>query len=154
MHLRRNTSTSIFNTVVVGYPEGLRFDGGPTWANAQSGGITLSGVVLANTATALVAKNNTDAFTLDQLTTWFKETQKGNTTVLGAELNTLGLNPATFNLSAPNFLPEASSPLLTGAAFEGKAADSFFDKVTYKGAFGTENWVQGWTNFTPESTDY
>ncbi|ALD19940.1 hypothetical protein [Hymenobacter sp. DG25A] len=154
MHLRRNTSTSIFNTVVVGYPEGLRFDGGPTWANAQSGGITLSGVVLANTATALVPKNNTDAFTLDQLTTWFKETQKGNTTVLGAELSTLGLNPATFNLLAPNFLPEASSPLLTGAAFEGKAADSFFDKVTYKGAFGTENWVQGWTNFTPESTDY
>ncbi len=33
-------------------------------------------------------------------------------------------------------------------------ADAFFDKVTYKGAFGTTDWTTNWTNFTPKITIY
>lgn len=33
-------------------------------------------------------------------------------------------------------------------------ADSFFDKVAYKGAFGTTDWTAGWTNFNPNATSY
>ncbi len=33
-------------------------------------------------------------------------------------------------------------------------ANSFFDKVTYKGAFGTTDWSAGWANYNPEQTDY
>ena len=52
MHLRRNTSLSIFNSLLVGYPEGLRLDA-PTGTtgtldNATSGNLQLRGIVLAN----------------------------------------------------------------------------------------------------------
>jgi hypothetical protein len=32
--------------------------------------------------------------------------------------------------------------------------DAFFTTVAYKGAFGTEDWTAGWTNWTPQETDY
>ncbi len=32
--------------------------------------------------------------------------------------------------------------------------DSFFDKVSFIGAFGTEDWTAGWSNFDPQNTDY
>jgi hypothetical protein len=57
-----------------------------------------------------------------------------------------------FNLNAPNFLPKAGSPALTGASFTGM--DSFFSTTTYVGAFGTSNWTQGWANFNPRSIAY
>ncbi|WP_316824966.1 hypothetical protein [Pedobacter miscanthi] len=33
-------------------------------------------------------------------------------------------------------------------------ADAFFDKVSYKGAFGSTDWTASWTNFTPKVTVY
>lgn len=33
-------------------------------------------------------------------------------------------------------------------------ADSFFDKVAYRGAFGTTDWTAKWTNYSPKTTVY
>ncbi|MDO7743783.1 MAG: hypothetical protein MUP99_08420, partial [Pedobacter sp.] len=33
-------------------------------------------------------------------------------------------------------------------------ADSFFEKVTYRGAFSTTDWTTGWTNYNPKTTVY
>jgi len=33
-------------------------------------------------------------------------------------------------------------------------ADSFFDKVAYRGAFSSTNWLATWTNFSPKTTVY
>ena len=57
-----------------------------------------------------------------------------------------------FNLTAPNFLPKAGSPALTGASFTGM--DNYFTTTTYLGAFGTTNWAQGWASFNPRSNAY
>ena len=60
-----------------------------------------------------------------------------------------------FNYANPNLLATDASALLTGANFD--SADfinTFFTKTTYRGAIGTDNWLQGWTNFTPLNTDY
>ena len=57
-----------------------------------------------------------------------------------------------FNLTAPSFLPKAGSPALTGADFSG--LDAFFTPTTYVGAFGTTNWLQGWTSFNPKNNTY
>lgn len=59
---------------------------------------------------------------------------------------------APFNLTAPNFLPLAGSPALTGADFAGM--NSFFTNTAYRGAFGTTNWMQGWASFTPQTNVY
>jgi hypothetical protein len=60
---------------------------------------------------------------------------------------------APFNLNTPNFLPMAGSPALTGAVYGG-VLDNYFTSGTYRGAFGTENWLTGWTNFNPQTTVY
>jgi hypothetical protein len=69
-------------------------------------------------------------------------------TVLLSNVAAAGLtNP--FSLTTPNLLPTSGSVALTGAAFTGDQTDSFFERVTFKGAFGgTTNWTSGWTNFT------
>ena len=57
-----------------------------------------------------------------------------------------------FNLTNPNFLPKTGSPALTGVNFTGM--DAFFTVTTYRGAFGTTNWAQGWTSFSPKTNSY
>lgn len=54
-----------------------------------------------------------------------------------------------FNLSNVNAMPASGSPLLTGASYTASnLSSSFFDKTgTYRGAFGTTNWMACWTNF-------
>jgi hypothetical protein len=57
-----------------------------------------------------------------------------------------------FNFAAPNWLPKAGSPALTGASFTDM--DAFFSSTTYRGAFGATNWTTGWTSFTPKTNTY
>lgn len=59
---------------------------------------------------------------------------------------------APFNWDAPNYMPKAGSPALSGASFSGM--DVFFNTVTYRGAFGTTNWLTGWASFTPQTNAY
>lgn len=150
MHLRRNTSISIFNSVFVGSPEGLRLDGTATGTlvNAQTGAMDLKGIVLSNMTTAV---RGAGAITNDQAIAYFNETARKNET---KDLASLLLNSANFSLTSPAFLPQATSPLLTGATWEGKGADSFFTKETFRGAFGTTDWTKTWTNWDPQNTIY
>lgn len=57
-----------------------------------------------------------------------------------------------FNLASPNFLPKPGSPALSGVSFTGM--DAFFTPTTFRGAFGTTNWAQGWTSFSPKTNSY
>jgi hypothetical protein len=151
MHLRRNTTTSAFNSVFVGYPEGLRLDGTATYANATANQMQLRGIVLANMNKPLAGAGGvTDV----QAQEFFNNAAFQNQIVPLANLGTLGLNANQFNLNQPGFLPSADSPLLTGAVWTDKGADAFFEKVPYKGAFGTTNWLEGWTNFNPQQAQY
>lgn len=160
MHLRRNTSISIYNSVFVGYPEGLRLEGTATGtlANTGSGGLELQGIVLANTSTASTsAVRGAASITNEQALQYFNLAARKNVVIASTDLASLLLNGANFNLTTPNFLPGAGSPLLVAAsaATGGKLADSFFTAAPYRGAFnGTENWTTGWTNFDPQNTNY
>jgi hypothetical protein len=153
MHIRRNTSLSVFNSLLVGYPEGLRLDGTATGtlANANADKIQLRGIVFANMGKDFVGKG---VITDQQATDFFNKTGNTNQVVTTANLGTLLLNPASFNLTAPNFLPQTGSPLLTGAVWTGKGADAFFTKETFRGAFGTTDWTKGWANWDPQNADY
>jgi hypothetical protein len=60
-----------------------------------------------------------------------------------------------FKISEPNFTPKTGSPALTGADFtNSRLNDPFFEKVTYRGAFGTTRWDESWTNYDPKNTVY
>lgn len=160
MHLRRNTAISIFNSVLFGYPEGLRLDA-PTGTtgtldNATTGALQLRGIVLANDeipgSTTVVS--GAGAITTAQAQAFFATPAFKNEIIPSSGVAALLLNAQNFNLTTPNFLPGAGSPLLMGAIWDGKGADAFFTKETFRGAFGTTNWTQGWANFDPQATPY
>lgn len=60
---------------------------------------------------------------------------------------------APFNWEAPNYMPKAGSPALTGASFTG-LDNAFFTTVPHRGALGTSNWLSGWTSFSPQTNSY
>lgn len=148
MQLRRGSRTSIYNTVFAGWPYGLFIDGakGDSPAQATANVLQIEKSVMSGMTTNYVTTN------LPTAETWYLDAARGNEIKATNDLLML-TNP--FNLTAPNFLPTANSPLLTGASFTNtRLTDAFFSVVTYRGAFGSTNWTTGWCNFDPQNTDY
>ena len=159
MHIRRNTKINIYNSVFSGFPEGLRLEGttAGTLANINDGSLELQGIVLANSE---IPGSTTIVRGIGDVTTaaaqaYFNAPARKNI-IYPTDIAPLLLNAQNFNLTAPNFLPQAGSPLLVAAsaATGGKLADAFFAAAPYRGAFNTENWTAGWTNFDPQTTNY
>lgn len=51
-----------------------------------------------------------------------------------------------FNNASPNLMLDPTSPAASGALFDfGSLSDGFFEQVSYRGAFGADNWTAGWT---------
>lgn len=145
-HLRRNTHSRVFNSVFAGFPVGLLVDGGSCETNADANELKVKDCVYSamGTLTAVASGSTWD------IATWF--TNGNNTTY--TDNAQLGVNDA-FNLSAPDFTLSGSSPLATGASFsDGDLSDPFITNVSYKGAFGSDNWTAAWANWTPQSTTY
>ncbi|MCK8491936.1 IPT/TIG domain-containing protein [Spirosoma sp. RP8] len=155
MHLRRNTAISVINSVFVGWPEGLRLDGTTTGTlnNANNGSLEVQGITVANSLTAVRGAGN---ITNDQASAYFSLAARKNNVIASTDLASLLLNANSFSLTSPNFVPGSGSPLLTSAnaITGGKLSDSFFVSAPYRGAFNTENWLTGWTNFDPQNTNY
>lgn len=159
MHLRRNTSISIFNSVIAGWnTAGLILDATTTYANATNGDMALQNVAIVGIkGTALKgASSVTDANVAD----FFNTTAFNNqliATVADAKIANAFYNPKASVGTPVSFLPEAGSPLLGAGAFaHAKLQNAFFDKTaTYMGAFGAADWTaQAWVNFDPQNTIY
>ncbi|MFO7370546.1 MAG: hypothetical protein R6X09_09785, partial [Bacteroidales bacterium] len=102
MHLRRNTSLSIFNSVFAGYATGLLIDGSASQANATNGTLNVVNTIMAGC-------NDFYAAEFDSL--YFTGAGKNNTTI--ASNSSLNIaNP--FNLDAPDFRPQGGVYLLDG----------------------------------------
>ncbi len=151
IYLRRNNAIGIYNSIFYGYPEGVRLESMGLTTGITSGTIDLRGIVLANVLTPVVGAG---VITNDQASTYFQAADRSNQIIQSTNLASLLLNADNFNLTAPNFLPQSGSPLLTGAVTGGKLTSTFLTSVSYRGAFGTDNWLAGWTNLNPQNTDY
>ena len=118
--------------------------------------LQLRGIVLANTEipTSTTAVRGANGVTNAQAQAYFSTAAYANQVIPSTGVTALLFNAQNFNLTAPNFLPGAGSPLLTGAIWDGRANIGFFDKTTHKGAFSTTDWTQGWANFDPQNTNY
>jgi hypothetical protein len=156
MHLRRGTMTSIYNSVLVGYPEGLQIDGqkGNSPVRADANELQIENSVLAGMTVNYVERTGTVAnpYTVAQHAAYFQSAARNNidnmtvADIIGASL---------INLTSPGLLPGTGSPLLAGASFtNSRLTDPFFTAVVYRGAFGTTNWTSGWCNWDPQSTVY
>ncbi|WP_278630479.1 Ig-like domain-containing protein [Parabacteroides goldsteinii] len=133
MHLRRNSSLNVYNSVFTGWPYGLRATDKKGQAN--------DGIAIENVIFAGMWKN----FYEDEKVSENFFNRAGNNTVLE---NTWQIIAKDGDYSS------VVADAVKGADFS-KLADSFFEKVTYKGAFdGTNDWTEGWTNWDPQNTVY
>jgi len=150
MQIRRGSRLSIYNTVIAGWPYGLYVDGAlgdsPSQANANV--LQIENCVIAG----MGSNYKENATSLIGTAAWYTAVARNNSVLATNDLLQV---TSPFNLTAPNFLPLAGSPLLTGASFTNtRLTDSFFTVVAYKGAFGATNWTSGWCNFDPQNTEY
>lgn len=166
MQIRRGSHLACFNSVAVGYPIGLIVDGekGNTQEYAKQDKLKLQNIIFAGMDITgsdankvyedvlydAVGKTVIDATKESYSSTFFKS-QKGNQ--LFDNIDALMLTEGIY--SGAKYLPQTGSPLLNAASFDDALLATWFEKVSYVGAFSTnDNWLKGWTNFDPQNTNY
>ncbi|MFA5218858.1 MAG: Ig-like domain-containing protein [Bacteroidales bacterium] len=136
MHLRRRTALEVYNSVFAGWPRGLLMAD----SKGAAGNVELKGIVMAG------MNDNFSGNTAGEETFYLDPTRANRLFTSTAELQVN--NP--FQLTAPNFLPKAGSPLLTGAV----EVPEGLEATTFIGAFGGTDWTLQWTNWNPQITNY
>lgn len=150
--IRRAALAKIHNSVFMGWPRGLEIAQVATM-NAALG----DSVQVRNTAyygikgSVMNLAGGTAPAGLDA--TWIEKAAFGNVIDKSSPNLAQLQNPFA---TTPEFNPalKSGSPLATGAAFEGATADSWFDRVDFRGAVGMERWDLGWTEYDPVNKEY
>lgn len=160
-HLRRATQQSVFNSILTGYPVGIHVDGVVTQADAVAGLLTVENTTLAangkNLATFSLPAGSTGSPTIGDapqtIFDWFNAAAKNNKTQ--GNLQAIGISSVNMAIPMTTLMPAANSNLLTSGSFtNARLQSTAFEKVTFVGAFGTNDWTKTWTNFDPQNTDY
>jgi hypothetical protein len=153
---RRSTHFVLINSILMGYQKaGFQFESDSTAAGYLDGiSIFRNNLVHAvkdpyrvSNVKLLSPADTTKTYGSSDL----KLKAESEKNITYANANDIQLqNP--FNLKAPVFLPKAGSPALTAdTSYKGTSG---LLRVGYRGAFGSENWMQGWTSFTPQTNAY
>lgn len=151
--IRRNSTISIYNSIIAGWPRGLIIDaskGVPTDLNisATTPSLFVQSTIIAGCAQPLVySASPTTPTGADNasILAWYSTASFGNTILPNnADVKLV----APFNYSAPDFnLADAGSPAATGATFTPTKLTGF-TPVTYKGACSVgDTWWKTWTKF-------
>lgn len=148
-HERRASQMNVFNSIIMGWKVGARFDGDGVYNGATGDTVRWKNDILAGN----VKLADTAGSTSFSTQAWLQTGAFGNTVaatsagVLTNAWNVYPDNAANVN----NWVPAASSPALTGASFS-DANLAGFDVVTYRGAIGSgSNWLTGWTQWDPKN---
>ncbi|HPG10658.1 MAG TPA: hypothetical protein PLU37_03950 [Chitinophagaceae bacterium] len=145
---RRATRFMLRNSILMGHPDGgFSMESDATLTDYYVNDISEFKNNLVHAETNLYKSSNSAICTPAQIQA--KAESEGCITYTNID-NIMLENP--FYSTNPNFLPKAGSPALTGASYTGM--NSFFTSGTYRGAFGTTNWITGWTNWDPFNTTY
>jgi PKD repeat protein len=177
LHFRRNCEIGLFNSIITGYPTGLRIDDNATFDAYQNSVLIARNYMIMPGGTN-VATNATSFNATDVTNIWNRPTGTEANVLInpGSSVNnrrvedfldSLGLATSLFwgsrldnnynNGVEPDFKVAAGKPFLTGASFtNSRLSDSFFNKNnTFIGAFGnTTDWTDNWANFNPKDKQY
>ncbi len=145
---RRSVRFEVHNSIMMGFPKGGFVMESAATANAYRND---SSLFKNNLVHALANPYNT-ALGAEAVMTAAQVRAKAeaNGCITYGNANDIMLE-APFNFDAPNYMPKAGSPALTGAVFTGLSS---FTTVAYRGALGGTNWLAGWANFTPQTNPY
>lgn len=158
MHIRRDTHLNCFNSVAIGWPVGIIIDNekGDTQGAATAGNLKLENIWLANVNAVGTDFNKIYVDGLyNYETKQVDESQPSfSSTFFKAQSGNKFYEAATGWFDTTGYIPTSGSPLLSAAAFTNSLL-SGFDQVSYIGAFAAgDTWLDGWTNFDPQNTDY
>ena len=164
-HVRRNTGISIYNSVILGWPQGILIDASRGRAqelnimdstnrfkfNTIAGCGNVNGTDVTSYAWS-PSSANASLWNRDSVVARFSNSTFSNTVLANVSDAKL---IAPFSYAAPDFLPFGGSngyqPILTGARFTDPALTSGFDVVTFRGACDAAGvnafWWKGWTRF-------
>ncbi len=154
MHLRRNTSLSVFNSIVMGWPTGLLVDastGTPTDLNitAATPKMIFENNIIAGNNTQINYTANATAPTgwaAADLIAYVNRPAGGNS-VLATAAEAQLTAPFKYDNSV-DFNPAAGSPALSGGGFVNAKVASWFTATTYRGACNAgDTWWKTWTRF-------
>ena len=158
MRIRRSSKLQIYNALFAGWGRGVRLESDNTLTAAQNGEMNLSNTIIAGIKND---KYKVDGTILDAaaLEIWFLTTAKENQ-MLATTTDAMIKDP--FNYTALNFLPASGSPVFNSSYWfeatpntdEASIDNSFFDHVSYAGAFGSVDWTEGWTEWNPIDKEY
>jgi hypothetical protein len=158
--IRRNSALSIFNSIFLGWPQGILIDaslGTSTALNIEDSSLRLRNVTLGGNAVN-VKFTGTGGATINNdatLTAWFTNSFYNNDLLTNTSDAKL-IQP--FNYTTPDPTPFAggsgNQKILTGGGFTDAkfTGDTFFDKtITFRGAVAPAGpdatWWKGWTKF-------
>ncbi len=151
--IRRNSSMSLFNSVIMGYPIGLFIDatkGVPTDNNIP-GALFVQNTIIAGCPTPVSYSIGTNPNvpttpnTTATINAWFNTVAYGNSILTN---NTDAGLIAPFNYNNPDFNPSAGSAAAAGASFAHPKVANGFSAVAYKGACAVgDTWWKVWTKF-------
>ncbi|MER3498220.1 MAG: hypothetical protein C4308_06060 [Chitinophagaceae bacterium] len=154
VQVRRNTSISIFNSVILGWPIGILVDatkGRATDRNIQDSSLRIRNTIIAGCDVAVkYAASTTDVTGWNDAaaTNWFNTPFFGNS-ILATVTDARFVNP--FNYTNPDYAPFGNSPAATGASFTDPKLATGFTPVNFRGAIAPSgadaNWWKGWTRF-------
>jgi hypothetical protein len=146
--IRRNSSISIFNSLMMGWPTGLLIDAGTGRATdlniTPDNALVVQNLIIAGCATPLKYTVGNPATGFD-VATWFNTAANGNSILTNC--SDVKLTDPFNHTGNPDYTPQSGSPALSGAAFT-HAKLAGFTQVTYRGAVGSgDTWWKGWTKF-------
>ena len=154
-HTRRNSSISIFNSIIMGWPRGWNLDGSlgtPTDLNYVGGSpkAYVSNTILAGNNTQLIYSASASAptgWTVTDLTNYFNRAGAGNN--LLATTADVGLTAPFKYDNSVDFNPAPGSAAAGGADFSlNKLAGGFFTTTIYRVSSGVgDTWWKTWTKF-------
>jgi len=160
--IRRNSSISIFNSVFSGFAQGIYIDNTKVvTANSTTGNYIAGRLVFANNIVYGSKTNETKGDNATALAVFDALIRANNTFSTSLYADALITSPFKYssdfaNAGTPDFTVKTGSIAETGAVFTNAkvATDTFFDKVAYRGAFGSSNWASGWAHFDPQTLPY
>ncbi|MCS6789867.1 MAG: hypothetical protein NZ580_02640 [Bacteroidia bacterium] len=163
IHLRRNASVSIFNSVIGGFPNGLRIDGG---TNSTFEHYTAQRAFLQNNVLFIDSTNRGNLFRGESGVEgyWTNPSNNNQREVTDSLFSKLfGYSPSSpmpfFSFvegrSNPDLRLPSGSPLASGADFTNSKLDGFFERVSFRGALRPDrDWTDGWCNFALQNAQY
>lgn len=155
VQIRRNSSISIFNSVILGWSTGILIDankGVATDLNIADSSLRIRNTIIAGCDIPVryaPGSPNVTGATDASIVAWFSDPYSKNT-ILTTVDDARFVNP--FNYNNPDYAPfgAANSPAATGADFN-DAKLGGFKQVTFRGAVAPAGedatWHKGWTHF-------